>query len=76
MAEGKLSGPPPLLAPVHERMEKRTQPRSPTSLPRSRSRSRSPSLDPSLLLFLPRSYRFADDNVSLLRWIDSTSRET
>lgn len=26
MAEGKLSGPPPLLAPVHERMEKRTQP--------------------------------------------------
>lgn len=26
MTEGKLSGPPPLLAPVHERMEKRTQP--------------------------------------------------
>lgn len=25
MTEGKLSGPPPLLAPVHERMEKRTQ---------------------------------------------------
>lgn len=40
-------------------------PRSPTSLPRSRSRSRSPSLDPSLLLFLPRSYHFAGDNVSL-----------